>query len=241
MFDDLAGKPTGERIQSLRERKGLTRPVLAGLVGMSASWLKGIEQGRRLFPRLPALVIAVLAGIDMDIGGATSVPVGSFARVPHDAVARDSRRRLPAGSHFYWTMFGASNVALHAVSVSADLSRSQEARNRAEQIDPADIPSRERRPGPTISARTTRRRCTGWRRPTRHPLTRSATRPPPGRWRQRRSTTAAPSSAARPACSPSGSDCRCSQIRTPRPSPNRHASRLAARTALLTLSRIAWR
>jgi transcriptional regulator with XRE-family HTH domain len=145
MLDDLAGKRTGERIQSLRERKGLTRPVLAGLVGMSASWLKGIEQGRRLFPRLPALVIAVLAGIDMDIGGATSVPVGSFARVPHDAVARDSRRRLPAGSHFYWTMFGASNVALHAVSVSADLSRSQEARNRAEQIDPADIPSRERR------------------------------------------------------------------------------------------------
>ena len=29
----LAGKRTGERIQILRERKGLTRPVLAGLVG----------------------------------------------------------------------------------------------------------------------------------------------------------------------------------------------------------------
>lgn len=47
MLDDLAGKRTGERIQILRERKGLSRPVLAGLVGMSASWLKGIEQGRR--------------------------------------------------------------------------------------------------------------------------------------------------------------------------------------------------
>src|SRR5215831_11413035 len=95
MPDDLAGKRTGERIQTLRERKGLTRPVLAGLAGMSASWLKGIERGTRLPPRLPLLVklaealavgdIGVLAGTDMDLGGA-SVPVGSFARIPHDAV-----------------------------------------------------------------------------------------------------------------------------------------------------------
>jgi transcriptional regulator with XRE-family HTH domain len=93
--DDLAGRRTGERIQILRERKGLTRPVLAGLAGMSPSWLKGIERGDRLPPRLPLLVklaealavgdVAVLAGTDMDLGGA-SVPVGSFARIPHDAV-----------------------------------------------------------------------------------------------------------------------------------------------------------
>jgi transcriptional regulator with XRE-family HTH domain len=96
MLDDLAGKRTGERIQILRERKGLTRPVLAGLVGMSASWLKGIERGTRMPPRLPLLVklaealavgdVALLAGTDMDIGGATSVPLASFARIPHDAV-----------------------------------------------------------------------------------------------------------------------------------------------------------
>ncbi len=30
--------------------------------------------------------VAVLAGIDMDLGGAASVPVASFARIPHDAV-----------------------------------------------------------------------------------------------------------------------------------------------------------
>jgi transcriptional regulator with XRE-family HTH domain len=93
--DELAGKRTGERIQILRERRGLTRPVLAGLVGMSASWLKGIERGARLPPRLPLLVklaealavgdVAVLAGTDMDLGGAP-VPVGSFARIPHDAI-----------------------------------------------------------------------------------------------------------------------------------------------------------
>jgi hypothetical protein len=96
MLDDLAGKRTGERIQILRERKGLSRPVLAGLVGMSASWLKGIEEGRRLPLRLPVLVklaealavgdMAVLAGTDMDLGGAVSVPVASFARIPHDAM-----------------------------------------------------------------------------------------------------------------------------------------------------------
>jgi transcriptional regulator with XRE-family HTH domain len=340
MLDDLAGKRTGERIQILRERRGLSRPVLAGLVGMSASWLKGIERGTRLPPRLPLLVklaealavgdVAMLAGIDMDLGGATSIPVTSFARIPHDAVpaireairdpmltvpagladaaalaartadawnlwhqstqhrtdvgrilprlitdariaartAEDRRAasavladvyalvqhevvwaseaeltwtaadramtaaqdadtpaalagaawtlgmvqrsagdtdsaltlareaadllephleeadnemrglygalqlhaattaaragregdawrhwdtasataaRLPGGYHHSWTMFGASNVKLHAVSIAADLSKSAEARNRAEDIDPDEIPSRERR------------------------------------------------------------------------------------------------
>lgn len=112
MLDDLVGKRTGERIQILRERKGLTRPVLAGLVGMSPSWLKGIERGTRLPPRLPMLVklaealaardIATLAGTDMDLGGA-AVPVASFARIPHDAVPaireaiRDPLLTVPPG------------------------------------------------------------------------------------------------------------------------------------------------
>jgi transcriptional regulator with XRE-family HTH domain len=96
MPDDLAGKRTGERVQILRERRGLSRSVLAGLVGMSASWLKGIETGRRLPPRLPVLVklaealsvgdLTVLAGTDLDLGGSQSLPVASFARIPHDAV-----------------------------------------------------------------------------------------------------------------------------------------------------------
>jgi hypothetical protein len=42
-------------------------------------------------------------------------------------------------------MFGSANVALHGVSLSADLSKSIEARTHAERIDPDDIPSRERR------------------------------------------------------------------------------------------------
>ncbi|SNS15720.1 Transcriptional regulator, contains XRE-family HTH domain [Actinomadura meyerae] len=96
MLDDLAGRRTGERIRILRERKGLTRPTLAGLVGRSASWLKGIETGRRLPPRLPTLVrlaealgtgdVALLAGTDMDLGDAAAIPVASFSRIPLAAI-----------------------------------------------------------------------------------------------------------------------------------------------------------
>ena len=61
------------------------------------------------------------------------------------APASATAGRLPGGYYHPWTMFGAANVKLHAVSISADLSRSAEARNHAEDIDPEEIPSRERR------------------------------------------------------------------------------------------------
>lgn len=52
-----AGEPTiGERIQAVRERTGKSRPVVAGLVGRSAEWLKAVEKGRRQPPRLEMLV-----------------------------------------------------------------------------------------------------------------------------------------------------------------------------------------
>jgi transcriptional regulator with XRE-family HTH domain len=96
MLDDLAGKRTGERIRVLRDRRGLSRPVLAGLVGKSAEWLKGIETGRRLPPRLELLVrlaealglddVALLVGTDINIGAGATIPLASFARVPHEAI-----------------------------------------------------------------------------------------------------------------------------------------------------------
>jgi transcriptional regulator with XRE-family HTH domain/tetratricopeptide (TPR) repeat protein len=95
MLDDLEGRRTGERIQVLRERKGLSRRVLAELVGMSESWLKGIERGTRLAPRLPKLVklaealgigdVAVLAGTDMELTNGVSIPMASFSHIPHIA------------------------------------------------------------------------------------------------------------------------------------------------------------
>ncbi|MFZ0166607.1 MAG: XRE family transcriptional regulator, partial [Trebonia sp.] len=63
----------------------------------------------------------------------------------HWDAADGTASRLSDHYHHPWTMFGASNVKLHAVSISADLSRSGEAQGRAEQIDPDEIPSRERR------------------------------------------------------------------------------------------------
>ena len=86
----------------------------------------------------------------------------------HWDTASATAARLSDHHHHPWTMFGASNVKLHAVSIAADLSRSAEARSRAENIDPQEIPSMERRagwawrsPAASISAATTRPCCTG--------------------------------------------------------------------------------
>ncbi|BAD58311.1 helix-turn-helix domain-containing protein [Nocardia farcinica] len=46
----------GRRIQRARERTGMSRKVLGGLVGRSEEWVKSIETGRRGAPRLPMLL-----------------------------------------------------------------------------------------------------------------------------------------------------------------------------------------
>jgi transcriptional regulator with XRE-family HTH domain len=96
VLDDLDGRRTGERIQTIRERKGMSRPTVAGLVGRSSEWLKGIERGTRLPPRLPTLVrlaevlgvgdVTVLVGTDLDVPRNVSLPITSFRRIPHEAV-----------------------------------------------------------------------------------------------------------------------------------------------------------
>lgn len=55
-MDDLDGRSTGQRIFYFRTRSGMTRAVLGGLVGRSAEWVKAVESGRLLTPRLPLLV-----------------------------------------------------------------------------------------------------------------------------------------------------------------------------------------
>ncbi|MBF6296941.1 hypothetical protein IU459_05210 [Nocardia amamiensis] len=59
--------------------------------------------------------------------------------------ADTTARRLGHNYHHPWTMFGTANVKLHGVTLAADLSKASEARHRAENIDPDEIPSRERR------------------------------------------------------------------------------------------------
>ncbi|WP_257584236.1 helix-turn-helix domain-containing protein [Streptomyces sp. TLI_146] len=47
----------GQRMQILRERRGMSRTVLAGLVGMSASWVKRIENGQLQAPGLEMVML----------------------------------------------------------------------------------------------------------------------------------------------------------------------------------------
>ncbi|MCA2230408.1 helix-turn-helix domain-containing protein [Nonomuraea aurantiaca] len=72
----------GQRIQYLRERRGMTREVLAGLVGKSESWLKAVERGRRQQnPRLPILLQLAEALRVRDLSeltGDQSMPVRMF-------------------------------------------------------------------------------------------------------------------------------------------------------------------
>lgn len=42
-MSDVTGKTTGERIKHFHHRVGMTRPVLGGLVGRSAEWVKAVE------------------------------------------------------------------------------------------------------------------------------------------------------------------------------------------------------
>jgi hypothetical protein len=63
----------------------------------------------------------------------------------HWDAARAAAGRLSDRYHHPWTVFGGSNVRLHAVSIAADLSKSADVLSRAEDIDPEEIPSTERR------------------------------------------------------------------------------------------------
>ncbi|MEV3980814.1 helix-turn-helix domain-containing protein [Nonomuraea sp. NPDC049758] len=90
MIDDLAGKSIGARIQTIRERRGMNRETVAGLMGYSAQWLKDIERGRRGEPKLSVLLrLAEILGVG-DLAELTGeqvpIPVASWRRIPHPAV-----------------------------------------------------------------------------------------------------------------------------------------------------------
>lgn len=120
----------GQRVKYLRERRGMTREVLAGLVGKSVSWLKGVETGRlQQNPRLPILLQLAEALRIRDLSeltGDRSMPVRMFTGPGHPAL--DAVRRAvnatplqPAGTvqplnH----LRGRLNAAWRARHASAD-------------------------------------------------------------------------------------------------------------------------
>ncbi|SEU37020.1 helix-turn-helix domain-containing protein [Nonomuraea wenchangensis] len=91
----------GQRIQHLRERRGMTREVLAGLVGKSESWLKAVEHGRRQQnPRLPILLQLAEALRVRDLSeltGDQSIPVRMFTGSGHPALSpvREALNAVP--------------------------------------------------------------------------------------------------------------------------------------------------
>lgn len=108
---------TGERIRVLRERRGLSRPVLAGLVGRSSDWLKKIENGDRGITSITNLVRLANALRVPNLG----VLTGGDVNLPVDAVGV-SHGSVPA-----------IRRALHAVSFSG---------TRASAVSPEDLKGR---------------------------------------------------------------------------------------------------
>ncbi|MBG0560744.1 helix-turn-helix domain-containing protein [Actinoplanes sp. NEAU-A11] len=73
----------GARLRALRERAGKTRPVLGGLVGRSSDWVKALETGKMLTPRMPML-IRLAEALDVqdlaELTGSHRIPVGSITK-----------------------------------------------------------------------------------------------------------------------------------------------------------------
>ena len=88
--DDLGMLPTGQRVRRLRERAGMSRAVPGGLVGRSAEWVKAVETGRLLTPRLPILLrLARALNVDdlaLLTGNGIAVPVENFSSPAHSAL-----------------------------------------------------------------------------------------------------------------------------------------------------------
>lgn len=80
----------GQRIKHLRERRGMTQEVLAGLIGKSVSWVKAVEAGRlQQNPRLPILLQLAEALRVRDLSeltGDQSMPVRMFTGPGHPAL-----------------------------------------------------------------------------------------------------------------------------------------------------------
>lgn len=90
MSDELPVLSVGERIKHYRERAGKTRAVVGGLVGRSAEWVKAVEKGRLLPPRLPML---------NRIAGVLNVTVGDLLgepETPAEILSGPGHAALPA-------------------------------------------------------------------------------------------------------------------------------------------------
>ncbi|WP_406425148.1 helix-turn-helix domain-containing protein [Streptomyces sp. NBC_00873] len=81
----------GQRMQVLRTRRGMSRSVLAGLVGKSSSWVKQVEGGKLQMPKLP-MVLRIAEALRVhnlaELTGDQSRAVALFAGPGHARLAR---------------------------------------------------------------------------------------------------------------------------------------------------------
>jgi len=93
-MDDLAGMTTGQRVRIYRQRAGMSRPVLGGLIGRSAEWVKSVETGKMLTPRLPMLIrLAEVLDVDnlAKLTGDQGLSTATFTRGTHEALPAVAR------------------------------------------------------------------------------------------------------------------------------------------------------
>ncbi|MET7419910.1 helix-turn-helix transcriptional regulator [Dactylosporangium sp. NPDC005555] len=79
----------GEKLKFYRQRSGKSRTVVAGLVGRSAEWVKAVENGRLLPPRLPMLNrLATAVNVTVaDLLDNTEAPGEAFDGPSHTGLA----------------------------------------------------------------------------------------------------------------------------------------------------------
>ncbi|MFE0630637.1 helix-turn-helix domain-containing protein [Streptomyces sp. NPDC058864] len=119
----------GQRMQILRNRRGMTREVLAGLIGKSVSWVKQVERGTMNMPKLD-LVLAIAEALRVrdlsDLTGGRPLEVGMFIGPGHP--------RLPevtAALNAWVLSFGTDREAPPAAHVRARIAHAWAARHRS--------------------------------------------------------------------------------------------------------------
>jgi transcriptional regulator with XRE-family HTH domain len=97
--EDLPTLAVGQRIKHYRLRAGKTRPVLGGLIGRSADWVKQIENGQLLPPRMPMLsrIAQALKVTVPDLLGDDTEQLAKLTGPTHAAMpaVRDALNRWP--------------------------------------------------------------------------------------------------------------------------------------------------
>lgn len=84
----------GDRLQRLRKRAGMSRPVLGNLVGRSGEWIKALETGRLLTPRLPMLLrlAEVLRVGDLaELTGDERLSAATYTKATHEQLSDVAR------------------------------------------------------------------------------------------------------------------------------------------------------